>query len=193
MSAALSTARQNRHTVRAIRGRGHIAPGQHERVEPAEAPIVLRRRADRPVRDGAVRVGAAVPLDSQHRASLGKPAAALGWDSATSLVLSVERDRAVVREGRRTSPDLTTVLLDRTGRLQLPPNAVGALALLPGDQVIAIALPHERELVLYAAADVLQGLTGVLASPVAAQPEAPVRRVVGARPVSVREAFQPQT
>jgi hypothetical protein len=193
MSATLSTARQGQHTISNIRGSRHVAPGQHAPVAPAAAPVTLLRRSVRPVRDGAPRVGSIVPLDSQHRASLRKPAAALGWDNSTRLVLSVERDRAVVREGKRTESHLTKVALDRTGRLQLPPNVTGALALLPGDQVVAVALPSERELVIHAAADVLQGLTGVLETPAADEPDATVQRVAGDRPASVRRAFRPET
>ena len=100
---------------------------------------------------------------------------------------------STARQGRLTEAHLTKVTLDRAGRLQLPPNVTGALALLPGDQVVAVALPSEGELVVHAAADVLQGLTGVLAVPVADDPAAPVQRVAGERPASVRRAFRPET
>ncbi len=191
MSAGLSTTRQTQHVVRNIRGRAHVAPGHHEQWEPAEAPITPLRRSVRPVRDGAHRVGAIVPLDSQHRASLGKAATALGWDSSTSLVLIVDRDRAVIRAGKLTDARFVPVQLDRAGRLQLPPVACGALRLLPGDQVVAVAMPDERELALHAASDVLQDLTGVL-TVIPAEPEAAEPQVAGSRGSSIRRAFQPE-
>lgn len=140
---------------------------------------------------GAARVGAIVPLDVQCQASVGKAAAALGWSTATRLVLGVEGDRAVVREGTRTEPRLVSVALDGQRRLQLPPAVTGALHLAPGDQVVLVATPGTGELAVHAAADVLQDLTGVLPAP-PAEPGA-VRAVPGAgRRSSVAPAFSPE-
>ncbi|GAA3565694.1 hypothetical protein GCM10022197_21960 [Microlunatus spumicola] len=114
-------------------------------------------------RDGLVRIGALVPMDSTHRVSLAKPLAALGWDTGTDLVVAIEGRQGVVRPGKptRDNPWLIPARV-AGGRLTVPPPLTGALALSAGDQVLAIAFPAFDELRLLSAADALQELTGTL-------------------------------
>ena len=209
----LPTATRNRHLVAAIRGTGSdtAAPNDQAGSKPAPLParrpsgagtperpadvavVVRHRRPRRAPRDGAVRVGAIVPLDAQGRAAVGKPAAALGWTNTTALVLVVEDDRVVVREGKRTEPRLVTVRLDAQVRLTLSPTVIGALRLAPGAQVVVVATPVTGELSVHAAADVLQDLTGVLAAAAApAGSGAPHAAPTGRRRSSFAAAFRPE-
>ena len=131
------------------------------------APVVAQPRPrTRPARDGARRHGAVAPLDGQHRASLGKTLAVLGWTGATPLA-AVLRDghaEVSVREGAG-SPATVPLTIDAAGPPQLPPTLVGGLDLRGGDQVVAIALPGTGELHLPPAGDVLQQPCSTLSTP----------------------------
>ncbi|MBY9074215.1 hypothetical protein K1X13_05200 [Nocardioides sp. WL0053] len=172
MTHGLATKSRTDHVRRQVRG-PHLAPESLGAAAPSTTPSqaaaphsdngVVRMRTRRPRRDGATRVGAVVPLDSDKRASLAKPLAALGWEKTTKLVAEVDGHRVVVRAGERTAerPWLVAVRVS-AGRLGLPPTLTGALAVDGGDQVLAVALPASGELRLVAAADALQELTGEL-------------------------------
>ena len=135
--------------------------------------------ARRPRRDGALRVGAVVPLDRDHRASLSRPLAALGWDRTTALVDEVEGHRVVVRAGAPTKRRPWLV----------PVKVTGALDVRAGDQIIVIALPGASEMRVAAAADALQELTGELVPDRVPEPVAQYE-VESAKPRSqVRPAF----
>lgn len=165
MTYGLQTKNHTDHLRGRIRG-SQLAPetlsaGTAPGDAGAVSPVVVPLRARRPPRDGTARVGAVVPLDRDHRASLAKPLAALGWDRSTDLVAEVHGPRAVIREGKPTTRQPWLVPMKVcAGRLTLPPALTGALAVRGGEQVLAIALPTTGELQLLAAADVLQELTG---------------------------------
>lgn len=169
MTHGLATKNRTAHVRRQIRG-PHLAPESLAPSTPADGSqdtgasssgVVVPLRTRRPARDGATRVGAVVPLDADHRASLGKPLAALGWDRTTALVAEVHGHRAVVRPGQPTAhqPWLIRIRVS-AGRITLPPTLTGALMVGGGDQVLAVALPATGELQLFPAADALQQLTG---------------------------------
>lgn len=91
MTHGLATKHRTAHLRRQVRG-PELAPETLGAGTPAAADpatpgvgadaggVVVRLPSFRPRRDGATRVGAVVPLDADHRASLPKPLAALGWD-----------------------------------------------------------------------------------------------------------------
>ncbi len=188
MTHSLNAKVRSDHARRQIRGI-HLAP---ESVSRSGNDVVVPIRPTRPPRDGVARVGAVVPLDQDHRASLAKALGALGWDRATPLVAQIDGHRAVVREGKRLHPWQIPVRV-ASGRVTLPPTLTGALRVGPGDQVLAITLPDRGELHL-AAADALQDITGAL-TPIqtgAAEP-APVGETEPRRPSRVRAAFAPAT
>lgn len=145
------------------------------------------------MRDGARRHGAIVPLDGQHRASLGKPLTAMGWTCATPLVAVLRDGHAVVsvRDGGG-SPATVALTVDADKRLQLPPTIVASLVLGSGDQVVAIALPDAGELHLHAARDVLQQLTGPLQPPAPLpEPDATAPPTAGTGRTRIRRAWTP--
>jgi bifunctional DNA-binding transcriptional regulator/antitoxin component of YhaV-PrlF toxin-antitoxin module len=165
MPSGLDTARHTAHRVAAIRapfpGVDTLAPRPATEAPAAElAPVVhIADRAPRPVRDGAARWGAIVPLDAQNRLSLGKALARLGWDETTFLVAVRDGGRVVVRAAD-DSPEATPVPVDGDRRLTLPPGVLAILGVRRGDQVFASAVLDTGELYLAAAADVLQEFTG---------------------------------
>jgi hypothetical protein len=197
-SHGLDTALRTQHAVTAIRGPRYPAPdtitARRAAAREAEGTrVVPIRPQPQPVRDGARRHGAIVPLDGQYRASLGKPLTAMGWTRATPLAAVLRDGHAVVsvRDGGG-SPATVTLTVDADKRLQLPPTIVASLALSGGDQVVAIALPDEGELHLHAATDVLQQLTGPLQPPASpSKPEATAPPVTGTRRTRIRRAWTP--
>jgi hypothetical protein len=203
-SHGLDTAIRTQHAVTAIRGASSPASAlpapdtitarrAAAREADGTASVVPIRRQPRPVRDGARRHGVIVPLDGQHRASLGKPLTAMGWTAGTPLVAVLRDGHAVVsvRDGGG-SPATVALTVDADKRLQLPPTIVASLVLGAGDQLVAIALPDEGELHLHAAGDVLQQLTGPLQPPASATaPEATPAPVTGTRRARIRRAWTP--
>ena len=141
----------------------------------------LPRRDARPARDGAARRGGIVPLDAQNRIAGGKLLAALGWAAGQPIVASCEPGRAVLRAGAADTPLLVPVQVDSDRRLLLPPTVTGALGVAPGAQVVAVAVPATGMLLLLAAADVLQQLTGPLPDAAVAAPEQTTHSAPGSR------------
>ena len=119
---------------------------------PAPAPAL-------PPRDGATRVGGFATMDAQHRVCIAKAASTLGWDDATTLVVTCELGRLTVAQGspQRRRESVATY---QGGRLTLSRASRGCLGLISGDQVIVCTAPGGDAMVLMAAADVLQMLTG---------------------------------
>lgn len=199
MTHGLAAKHHTDHRRRQIRG-PQLAPeslGAADATSPATGrkgdragdSVVVPLQAARPRRDGAIRIGAVVPLDSDKRASLAKPLAALGWDHTTKLVAEVHGHRVVIRTGAPTAAQPWLVPVRTAGgRLSLPPTLTGALAVDGGDQVLAVALPASGELRLLAAADALQELTGELPTE---QPDTAPAAPAGtfARRTRVRPAF----
>jgi hypothetical protein len=188
MTSGLDTAHRTAARVTAIRSpyRGVDALGPNPdasddgrraagAAEVALAPVVhLANRTPRPARDGATRRAYAPCIDAQNRVNLGKALRALGWTPDTFLVAAREDDRVVIRAGA-DSPMLTPVPVDADRRLTLPPLVLAGLDVRPGDQVLASVVVDTGELHLFAAADALQQLTGVLpgAAAPAAAPQTP--------------------
>ena len=110
-------------SVAAIRGPRYPAPetvtARRAAAREADgARVVPMRPQPQPTRDGARRHGAIVPLDGQHRASLGKPLTAMGGTCATPLVAVLRGGHAVVtvREGGG-SPATVALTVDADKRL----------------------------------------------------------------------------
>jgi hypothetical protein len=114
----------------------------------------------RPRRDGATRVGSIALLETGNRANVAKAANALGWSQGQELVLRLTGAQATVSPGRPGAPDEHAVSVDGKGRLRLPPAAVGCLGVDPGGQILAVAVPAAGTLLMLAAADLLQAVTG---------------------------------
>ena len=162
MPHAYDTLHRSRHAVANIRDRdGDADPGDGASPSPAgqptrwSAPSILRPR-----RDQSRRLGALPILDTGNRVNLGKAIALLGWETGQPLVLRLDGTVARVSPGRPMSPAEHSVEAEAQGRLRLPPAALGALGVGPGDQVLATAVPAWDALLLTAAADVLQAQTG---------------------------------
>ena len=123
---------------------------------PASLYPVSGARADA---DGAARVGGFATMDAQNRLCIAKAASTLGWDDATTLVVTCELGRLTVAQGspQRRRESVATY---QGGRLTLSRASRGCLGLISGDQVIVCTAPGGDAMVLMAAADVLQMLTG---------------------------------
>ncbi|MCF6744815.1 hypothetical protein E9529_11080 [Blastococcus sp. KM273128] len=193
MPAGLDTAHRTAARVAAIRAphpgtdalRRKAAPRSAGGRAAAEvlAPVVhISDRAPRPPRDGAVRDAHAPRIDAQNRVDLGKALRALGWTPETLLVAARENGHVVIRAAAH-SPLLTRVPVDADRRLTLPPAVLVALDVRPGDQVLAGVVVDTAELHLFAVADALQLLTGVLpaGSQAEGSPEPALRAAGGSR------------
>lgn len=134
-------------------------------------------RALRVPRDGAARVGAMVRMDAQNRIYVTQVAEAAGWPEATMVTVSVEGSTVCAAPGAPTQPWQTPTGF-KAGRLTLPPPVRALLGVLTGDQVVACHEPGTDRIVITAAADLLQTLTGPVAAPQGAPAEVapPVRR-----------------
>jgi bifunctional DNA-binding transcriptional regulator/antitoxin component of YhaV-PrlF toxin-antitoxin module len=98
------------------------------------------------------------------RVSLAAAFAALGWPTGTEVVLLLEPDDSRV-EVRPFDPawqwaGQRTATIDPSSRLTLPPGVRSLLGLVPGDQVLIVALPDEGRLILLSAAGSLATLSG---------------------------------
>ena len=115
--------------------------------------------------------------------NLTKAATAAGWSEGSPIVITCEPGRVVARPG---TPSQRTehATAFAGGRLTLPVTARACLAISPGDQIVITTVPGEDCLLIVAAADVLQQLTGTAAAPEPgasaapepAAPDAPARR-----------------
>ena len=175
MPSGLDTSVRTAHTVAGIRGPRMPSPQTLTAAPAADAladVVALPHREVRPARDGATRRGGIVPLDGQNRIAAAKLLGPLGWGAGQPLVAGCGPGRAVLRAGAADSPLLVPVPVDSDRRLTLPPTVTGALGVGPGEQVLAVAVPATGELLLRAAADVLQELTGPLPQATPAPPAA---------------------
>jgi hypothetical protein len=105
-------------------------------------------------------VGSIALLETENRANVATAANALGWSHGQEPVLRLTGAQATVSPGHPGAPDEHGVSVDGKGRLRLPPAAVGCLGVDPGGQILAVAVPPAGTLLLLAAADLLQALTG---------------------------------
>lgn len=183
MPHALDAHRRTQHALTGIRSTeaqphaATLAPTAAASLQPAvshalPAPTAATRpRVMRPLRDGAARVGSLPVLEKGNRLNVGKPATALGWAPGAGLVLCLSGAQATVHPGSPATPAEHAVTVDGKDRLRLPPAALGCLGVVPGDQVLVIAVPTRDALQLLPATEVLQALTGWIAPPPAAEPE----------------------
>lgn len=140
-------------------------------------------------RDGAARVVAAAVMDPQNRVCLTRVAAAAGWADEVPLVAECRAGEVRVSPGLRERPSQVEVRYTG-GRLTLPSTARAVLQLVPAEAVIATTVPGTAQVLLVAAADLAQELTGAAAPTVA---PTPVEPAAAPRRTTVRTAFRPST
>lgn len=126
-------------------------------------------------RDGADRTGAMVRMDPQNRIYVTQVAEAAGWPAAAMITVTVEGSRIYAQPGAPTQPWESATGF-KAGRLTLPQAVRALLAVRAGDQVVATSEPGSNRMVIAAASDLLQMLTGAAPAPEPAEPVAAVRR-----------------
>jgi len=131
-----------------------------------------------PARDGARRVGSLGCMDAQNRVHVTEAARAAGWAPECAVVVSVDGGAVRAWPGTPMHPTQSPTRF-KAGRLTLPRPVRAVLGLVAGDQVMVASEPGTGALVIAAAADVLQALTG---------PAGPFGQAVAATPVPVRRS-----
>lgn len=188
MTHGLDTRRSTSAFLTGLYGRANQQPVLVPTGALAEV-VPLRPARSGPARDGAARVGALASMDAGNRVCVAKAATAAGWSEGSPIIVTCEPGRVVARPGTRSKrTEHATAFVG--GRLTLPVTARACLAISPGDQIVITTVPGEDCLLIVAAADVLQQLTGraaepepgVCAAPEPAAPDAPARRRSSVRP-----------
>ena len=186
------------HGLATHRNTSAFLTGMHGRPDgyPAQAPtapvaqvVHMRPALTAPVRDGAVRVGAMSSMDSGNRVCIARAAVAAGWAAGASIVVTCQGGKVVARPGVRTAPtDHASRYQD--GRLTLPATVRARLELIAGDQVIVTSVPGTDSVLIVAAAEALQLLTGPVEVPELVAPVEPEELAVPVRRSSrVRAAW----
>jgi hypothetical protein len=191
MTHGYDTRHTNTAFLTGMRGRAHEQPRSALTGDLAEV-VPLRPARSGPARDGAARVGALASMDAGNRVCVAKAATAAGWSEGSPIIVTCVPGRVVARPGtpsERTEHASAFV----GGRLTLPVTARACLAISPGDQIVITTVPGEDCLLIVAAADVLQQLTGPVAEPepgACAAPELAALDAPARRRSSVKPAWQ---
>lgn len=159
MTHGLQTAHRTTALLAGLRPLGAAPANLAAGRDTGLAPALLLAPVHRAPRDGAGRTGVFAAMDAQNRVSIIKVSSALGWTDATPVVVTCEPGRVIARPGVPAKPtELRAKFVG--GRLTLPAAARANLWVRTGDQVVAATVPGTDSLVLAAAADVLQQMTG---------------------------------